>query len=272
MTPTLHRFVDRPLALHPSSAAELVELIRMRLYDDDSDERDPRETGAGGGYQVSAGIALIPISGVLVHGPTMWWDECDYGTIGTAIMRAASDTQVRAIALQIESPGGEVSGLFDLADAIYEARGRKPVWSIVDDYAYSAAYAIASAADYVTVSRTGGVGSVGVVTLHLDVSRALNDAGLTVSLIQHGERKTDYSPVKPLSDGARQRLQDDIDEIGGIFDAMVARNRGISRSKVIAMQAATYMGAEGVGQGLADAVMSPTAAFQAMRQRYGRAG
>jgi ClpP class serine protease len=75
-------------------------------------------------------------------------------------------------------PGGEVSGCFDLVDAIYAIRGKKPIWGILNEYAYSAGYAIASACDYVTVPRTGGVGSIGVITMHVDMSKAIDSAGL----------------------------------------------------------------------------------------------
>lgn len=263
----LHRFVDTPLALHPRVTPELFENIRRGLFNDREPEAvaisDGRDDGPG--YAVSGGIALIPVTGVLVHGPTMWWDETDYGTLAGAIRAAADDNDVRGIAMQIASPGGEVSGLFDLADTIYSARGKKPIWSIVDDYAFSAAYAIASATDRITVSRTGGVGSVGVVTMHVDMSKMLEEHGINISLVQFGERKTDFSPFRQLSDGARARLQEDVDTIGEMFVGMVARNRGVARSKVIATQAATYMGSAGVEQGLADDVLSPSEAFAKMR-------
>ena len=215
-------------------------------------------------YKVISGVAVIPISGVLVHGNTSLWDETNYGSITTQFDDAMANSEVRGIALQISSPGGEVSGLFELAETIYDKKSEKPVWAILDDHAYSAAYALASAADKVTVPRTGGVGSIGVLTMHLDLTKLLETTGIKVSLIQYGERKTDYSPFRPLSDVAKARLQTDVDTIGEMFVEMIGRNRRLSRAKIRATEAGIFMGNQGVEQGLADVIMSPQHAFAAL--------
>ncbi len=159
-------------------------------------------------------------------------------------------------------PGGEVAGCFDLADEIYAARGVKPIRAILSESAYSAAYAIASAADHISVPRTGGVGSIGVILMHVDWSQKLEKDGVKVTIVTFGDRKGETSPMIPLSDQARDGLQAEIDEIGALFVNTVARNRGISADTVRNTQAAVYLAAEGVSLGLADVVTPPDAAFR----------
>jgi ClpP class serine protease len=166
--------------------------------------------------------------------------------------------------LDIDSPGGEVAGCFDLADAIFAVRGEKPVWAVLNECAYSAAYAIASAADHVTVPRTGGCGSIGVIAMLVDMSRALTASGITVNIIQFGARKADGNEFEPLPKEARARFQADIDALGSLFAATVARNRRMRVADVVATQAATYLGANGVTNRLADAVMAPDEAMRAL--------
>jgi ClpP class serine protease len=133
--------------------------------------------------------------------------------------------------------------------------------AIVDENAYSAAYALASAADQIFVPKTGGVGSIGVITMHVDVTKALEEMGIKVTTVQYGSRKSDSYPTTPLSEEARARIQQDIDTMGELFVETVARNRGIAAEKVRATEAGCFLGAAGVEQGLADGVMSPDEAL-----------
>jgi ClpP class serine protease len=108
-------------------------------------------------YEVAAGVAIIPICGTLVQklGTLRPYSGMTgYDGIRANLSMALEDPAVEAIMLDIDSPGGEVAGCFDLVDAIYAARGTKPIWAILSESAYSAAYAIASAADHITVPWT----------------------------------------------------------------------------------------------------------------------
>jgi signal peptide peptidase SppA len=224
------------------------------------------------GYDVVQGVAIIPVQGTLVQklGTLRPYSGMTgYDGIRANLSMALDDDQVRAIVLDCDSPGGEVSGCFDLVDAIYEARGEKPIWSILTENAYSACYALGSAADKVIVPRTGGTGSVGVICAHVDFSRMLDEAGITVELITYGDRKADGNPYNPLGDVARARLQADVDAMGDLFVETVARNRKISKASVRKTQAATFMGAAGVDVGFADAVMAPSEAFRSLLAELG---
>ncbi|HZR34353.1 MAG TPA: S49 family peptidase [Nevskia sp.] len=223
-------------------------------------------------YQVVEGVAIIPVTGTLVQKlGTMrpYSGMTGYDGIRACLSMALEDEAVRAIVLDIESPGGEVAGCFDLVDAVYQVRGEKPIWSVLSEYAYSAAYALASATDRIIVPRTGGTGSVGVICMHVDFSQALSESGINVTLIQYGKRKADGQQVIPLSKEALARFQADVDTMGELFVDTVARNRGLKASRVRATEAATYLGAAGVDLGFADAVMAPDAAFQALLQELG---
>jgi capsid assembly protease len=272
------RLFNTPLAITRNKAEVIVAALRDRLdiaqlvsggavigpIDDYRKTVNPEENPEMLPSEVIEGVMVIRVSGSLAN---KWGTMQPFsGVTGYDGIRAnyqlgLEDDSVRAIVLDIDSPGGEVAGCFDLVDMIHENRGTKPVWSILSENAYSAAYAIASASDRIIVPRTGGTGSVGVITLHTDFSKLLGNAGIKVTLIQYGERKAEGNEVQPLSDQARAAIQADIDTIGELFVDTVARNRKMPTAKVRATEAATFLGSAGVDIGFADAVMSPDEAF-----------
>lgn len=244
--------------------------VSLGAWSDDDEFGGPADTDRG--YEVVAGVAIIPVTGTLVQklGTLRPYSGMmGYDGIRAMVSMALEDESVHAIVLDIDSPGGEVSGCFDLVDAIYTARGVKPIWSILTESAYSAAYAIASASDRIVVPRTGGTGSVGVICAHVDFSKALSQAGIEVTLITYGARKADGNEYNPLEKAARERFQADVDAMGDLFVETVARNRNISTAQVRNTQAATYLGAAGVQIGFADAVMAPDEAFRSLLAELG---
>jgi HK97 family phage prohead protease len=211
------------------------------------------------------GVATIPVMGTLVQrstGLNAMSGLQSYKEIESDFLKALDDDDVKAIALHIDSPGGEVAGCFDLVDTIYEARGEKPIWAIVDETACSAAYAIASAADKIYAPRTADVGSVGVVWLHSDVSRRAKNEGIEYTFIHAGDHKTDGNPYEPLNGDAAKRIQKSIDDTYDIFIETVARNRGISADSVQKTEASVYMGQEATKMGLIDDVSSSRSSFR----------
>jgi len=271
---------NTPLALHPRKAEVVMAALTDRFgltriqsmsdwaEDDESFSRQARDTG----YDVVEGIAIIPIQGTLVQKLRTlrpYSGMTGYDGIRACFLRALYDSEVKAICLDIDSPGGEVAGCFDLVDEIFAARGSKPVWAILSESAYSAAYALASAADKIIVPRTGGVGSVGVIVMHVDWSQKIKDDGLQVTIITYGDRKAESNPYEPLSETARKAIQSDIDEMGRLFVSTVSRNRGIAEKTVRDTEAACFLGADGVQLGLADQVASPDAAFRDLLQLVG---
>lgn len=205
-------------------------------------------------YRVINGILHVPVKGVLLH--DFGYQYFDYATgyvyIEKAIERGMADGNVKGIALVIDSPGGEVAGNFALVDKIYAWRGEKPIRAYASESAYSAAYSIASAADSITVSRTGGVGSIGVVTSHVDVSKMLDDIGYKITFIFAGAHKVDGNPYEALKPEVKERIQARIDELYSIFVQTVARNRDMAEQDVRATEALTFTATEATQNGLAD--------------------
>jgi ClpP class serine protease len=161
---------------------------------------------------------------------------------------------VRGIILDMDSPGGEVGGLFDLVDRITTAKKDygKPLWAVANECALSAAYAIASTADRIYVTRTGEIGSIGVVAAHVDESGADANAGLAWSFVFAGDRKIDGNAHGALSERARADIQADVDRLYDDFCTLVAANRGLSLDAVRATEAAIFRGDLAIKAGLAD--------------------
>ncbi|HHH1972432.1 TPA: S49 family peptidase [Yersinia enterocolitica] len=274
------RLFNTPLALHPHKAKVVMAALTDRFgltriqsnadWDDDDDTftRKGRECG----YDVIAGIARIPITGTLVQklGTLRPYSGMTgYDGIRVSFLTAMNDSEVKAICLDIDSPGGEVAGCFDLVDEIYAARGEKPIWAILSESAYSAAYALASAADRIIVPRTGGVGSIGVIVMHVDWSQRIKSDGVQVTIITFGSRKAESNPYEALSKEAQKAIQSDVDEMGRLFVSTVSRNRGIAERTIRDTEAACFLAADGVQLGLADQVASPDAAFRDLLKLVG---
>lgn len=284
------RMFNTPLAIHPGKAEVVVAALAERLgitqiarmdgravrpmamEDDWGEEFIQPARQRDEGFDVVEGVAVIQVEGTLVQRLGQmrpYSGMTGYDGIRQAFITAQLDPKIRAIVLSIRSPGGEVAGCFDLVDMIYGARGNKPVWAILDEFAYSAGYAIASACDVITVPRTGGVGSVGVITMHVDWSKALDAAGMKVTILSYGDRKADGAPEIPLSPEAEAAFQADINTMGELFVSTTARNRSLAPEAVRATQAACYLGVNGIPVGFADKVMAPDAAFRALLDTLG---
>lgn len=225
------------------------------------------------------GIAVIPIYGTLVRrslGLEAASGLTSYGEIGATLEAALADPAVTGILLDVDSPGGEAGGVFELAERIRAADAVKPVWAIASDSAFSAAYALACAASRLVVTRTGGVGSVGVIAMHVDQSVRDAQEGLRYTAITAGARKNDFSPHEQLSNEAAARLQAEVDRLYGIFVTHVAAMRGLDEDLVRSTEAGLFFGPEAVAAGLADGeasldtVLTEFSAFLATRRSRGR--
>ncbi|UUV43204.1 capsid maturation protease [Rhodobacter phage RcCWillis] len=216
-------------------------------------------------YKVQNGILTVPVKGLLLNNFSIIVGTfaTGYDYIWKAVQRGMADPQVKGIVFSVDSGGGMVSGNFDLVDRIYALRGKKPMRTITTDGAYSAAYSIASVTDRIIMGRTAGVGSIGVVTTHMEQSKALEARGITVSIIRSKERKYEGNALEPLTEAARTAMQDRVNAMHNEFVAIVARNRGMDASKVDATDALTFMPEEAISRGLADESGSPEDAFTA---------
>ena len=207
----------------------------------------------------SGKVAVIPIHGTLVRRTSGIEAEsglASYTGIAAQLDAALASPEIAAILLDIDSPGGESGGVFDLADRIRAASEVKPVWAVANDMAFSAAYALASAATRVFVARTGGVGSIGVIAMHVDQSVKDTQDGVRYTAVFAGERKNDLNPHEPISNEAHAVLKAEVDRIYDLFVETVARHRGLDADAVRATEAGLFFGPDAVATGLADAVGS----------------
>jgi signal peptide peptidase SppA len=217
----------------------------------------------------NAGVAVIEVSGSLVNrasGMEAQSGLTSYEQLGNEILDAATDPQVRGILLRFDSYGGEANGAWDVASLIEEAARMKPVWASVDDWALSAGYLLASATDRIWVTRTGGVGSVGIIAMHLDQSGFDAANGLRYTTIFAGERKNDFNPHEPLSTEARDVLVAEVNRLYGMFVDAVARRRSLSADDVRSTEAGILYGEDSVARGFADRVGTFRDALAAMTE------
>jgi signal peptide peptidase SppA len=186
-------------------------------------------------YAGNGAIAVIPVIGVL----TQRGDFADVSTPTTSMTRltaavnaAAADPAIAAIVLDVDSPGGSVYGVTELADAIYQARQAKPIAAVANSLAASAAYWCACQAGELYASPGAEVGSIGCYTMHADVSEAMKQRGISVELISAGKYKTEASSYAPLSDDARAHVQAGVDAYYDAFVTAVARGRKTTQKAV----------------------------------------
>lgn len=189
-------------------------------------------------------IAVLPMYGIVSQRGNMADDLSGPGSMSTqrfaqAFRAALGDETIGSILIDVDSPGGSVYGVQELADEIYRARSQKPIVAIANSLAASAAYWIASSAGEFFITPGGEAGSIGVYAAHEDYSKALDAMGVKTTLVSAGKFKTEGNPYQPLDDEARAAMQDRINGYYGAFTRAVARNRGVTVQVV----------REGMGQG-----------------------
>lgn len=273
------RLFNAPLMIHPGKLHAIVAGLSDRFGVLAPPAPQAYTTPAGtrekGGYRaLDNGVAVIDVYGILAHRTAMQADSSyiqGYDGLARQLEGALADPAVRAILLNIDSPGGEVAGAFQLADAIHAARAVKPIAAVAGDMAASAAYLIASAADSVSVTPTGMVGSIGVVTSHVDMSRAMDRMGLTVTYIYAGAHKVDGNPMQPLPAEVAAAIQADIDHYYAMFVGAVAGYRSMDAAALRATEARMFIGASAIAAGLADRVETPDQAIARLADRISTA-
>lgn len=215
-------------------------------------------------FAFSNGLAIIPVSGSLVNRfNSSYGYVTGYGFIRSQLNAALNDDDVTGIVLDVNSYGGEAAGCFELSAEIRAARDKKPVMAMVDSNAYSAGYAIASAASKIVVTPSGGVGSVGVITMHVDMSKMLSDIGYKVTLIYEAEHKADGNPYEPLPDDVKADITAGIKARYEEFVSLVATNLGVDAKVIRDTKSRIYRADEALSLGLIHAIATPNQAVQA---------
>jgi len=225
-------------------------------------------------YRVQDGVLSIPVQGVLLDklGYQFGSWATGYEYIKKAVERGSQDPAVHHIVFDIDSPGGEKKGNFELAEYIHAERSQPdgtPMTAIANGSAFSGAYSIATAAGEIIATKSGETGSVGVIQGHVSVARNLDAQGIDVTLIYAGKRKADGASVIPLGDEARKRMQQGVDKTYKNFVALVAKHREMSEDDVSRTEAATYDAEESVEVGFADRIADFDSAMASIAQSRG---
>lgn len=223
------------------------------------------------------GVAVIPVEGTLVHKGKFLGQssgETSYEGLQARIARARRDGSVRGVVFEVDSFGGEVAGAFDVHQAIAELSAEKPTIAILTDFALSAGYLLASAARRIIMPESGWAGSIGVITLHADYSKALEQRGIKVTVLSSGRHKADGNPFEALADDVAERIRASLDKGRELFADAVARGRGerLTKAAAIATEALDYRGADAVATGLVDALARPSEAFEEFIREVHAAG
>lgn len=214
------------------------------------------------------GIALLAISGQITKGESSFG-----GTSSTrtrhALRSAAADSDVKAIMLHIDSPGGTVAGLQPLADEVHAiAQSGKLIHTHADDMMASAALWIGIQANHVTASPMTEVGSIGVVAMVQDTSGAAEQAGVKVHVVSTGDHKGAFAPGAEVTDDQLAELQSRVDEINTFFTAAVKRGTGLSIEAVRDMaDGRDWLAAEAQEKGLIDGVATFDDAMTALHRQ-----
>lgn len=269
---------DRPLMILPSQAQAVGDFLAARIHGGDAPAYEAKRrvpsasrfegesVGVGDPedgywtefYRRVGSVALVTVEGELVNRGA-WVGASSgltsYEGVMAQLTRAANDSKVSRVILDIDSPGGEAVGAMEFAGFVRKLNSVKPVTAIANGMAASAAYAMASGAGRIVTIPSGIVGSIGVVMLHLDQSARLAEAGVKPTLVFAGAHKVDGNPFEALPESVRADLQAEVDGFYQQFVASVAAGRpGLSEAAIRATEARVFVGEDAVKAGLADGV------------------
>ena len=266
MSSNIFRLADRlfnqPLLATESLAHSAATYVNRLLGDVQAAVNFDKPKGeARSLLKVKDDIAIIPIMGGLTHRMTFIDAMCTGGLSSYEGLRrgfdeALADESIKTIVLHIDSGGGEASGCFELARHIMASRGQKKVIAYVDEFACSAAYALASSAEEIIASPDADVGSIGVIMVHQELTKAFEKNGVTINVIKAGEFKGMGSPFQALSEESKERLQKRINDTYATFTGFVAESRNLSEEAVKNTEANVYSAQEALELGLINSIMS----------------
>lgn len=216
-------------------------------------------------FAFSNGVAFIPVHGTLINRfGGSWGFVTGYNFIRHQTALAGQDDDVKHIVYDHNSYGGEAAGCFECARDLKKLANGKPTLAVVDSNCYSASYALACGADKIAVTPSGGVGSVGVVAMHMDMSKMLDDWGLKITLIHAGDHKVDGNPFEALPKEVRADIQKGVDKSYAAFVTHVAEGRILDEKTVRGTEARIYRADDALAMGLIDCVATPSDAVMAL--------
>jgi len=218
--------------------------------------------GNGRASVPAGGVAVVPLKGMLSPAPSLMSVLFGDGSSAldafkASLQSAAADPDIKAIVMDVDSPGGYVDQIPELAAVIRAAGEQKPIVAVANTQAASAAYWLASQAHELIVTPSGEVGSIGVYQIHMDESQAMAAAGVVPTIIKAGQFKAEGNPYAPLDTDAAAQMQQSVDDYYGMFTADVGTGRQVSQDEVQSPtfgEGRSFTAKRAVRAGLADRV------------------
>ncbi len=264
MNPVIqHReWLIQPDALHAISASYQAQAERAGFF--------PNQAQQNSLLSVENGIGIVAIEGPILRKPDLF-AKVFYGAtsseeIADTLQEIAGRDDIKAVLLNIDSPGGTVAGTPELANAVAALDKKKPVYAFSSGLMCSAAYWIASQARAIYATPSAQVGSIGVVQAVVDNSAALDRAGIKVEVFSVGKYKAMGAPGTPLTEDQRELISSNLAEIASEFHtAVLARGRAIPTE---AMEGQTFSGRQAQRHNLAGMVPDRNEAMRRLRVYY----
>lgn len=263
--------LDHPWAVSPSMLDVIAKVISRHAAGHEVDDATLAAAlvsrRAAPLPMAGAGVAVIPIYGVIAPRANML-SEMSGGTsfeaLGASLREAMANNAVGTIIFDVDSPGGSVAGATEFAAEVLAARPSKPIIAVAQFRMASAAYWLASCATKIYAAPSAQVGSVGVFTIHTEISKALAALGVTKTYIAAGEHKVELNDTTPLTDEARARIQAGVDEAYAMFVGDIAKGRGASTAEVRAGygQGAMLTATNALAAGMIDGIATLDATIQ----------
>jgi len=229
-----------PWAITPDKMADLLSVLTLRasggeVPEDEIQAAIDSRAPSGEAPPSGSAVAVIPLRGVIAHRLSAMEESSGGMSVERfkANYRAAlADPSIGSILLDVDSPGGTVPGVQEMAMEMLASRGRKRVVALANSIMASAAYWLSAAADEIVAIPSAVVGSIGVFSVHEDLSERAKQLGVKVTFMSAGKYKTEGNPFEPLSDEARAQIQARVDEAYGAFVKAVSAGRGVSPGDV----------------------------------------
>ena len=220
---------------------------------------------------LSGNVALIPIKGVIVG-------EDDSGSfiesssssqeIIKMIEKAQKNQNIRAIILEINSPGGSAVASEEIAEAVKKTNKTTVAW--IRELGASGAYWIASSSDHIVANRVSITGSIGVIASYLEFSGFLQRYNISYERLISGKYKDIGSPFMELSPEGKAIFQQDLDLIRDYFVSEVAKNRNMNKKDVDKIaNGLFYLGSQAKDFGLVDELGGKEDAIRYIEKKEG---
>lgn len=260
--------LDLSALLSTAAAAEILAVLGTgeRLLALDVEHLGRAARSDNGSSMAPASIAVMKLHGAITP-------RRNSGMEGfrSRLASVGANPDIGAVVIDVDSPGGTVAGTAEAANAVAALAKVKPVYALADTLAASAAYWIASQASQVWVTPSGSVGSIGIIGMHMDVSHALEQAGVKATVITSGKHKGETSPFAPLSEAALSHIQAQADAEHANFIRAVAAGRKTSQATVASDfgQGRTISADRAVSLGMADHVGTMSDLLGSLRTKSG---